>query len=278
MNDAVPTRPPASTPPRSMPVMSIKLELHTDHAQRVYRRAFDRLKGDLYVCTVRTVSNRMDTAAQAIETLITTEFSSVRKDLDSELERVEVMFDALKVSEMAQFERAEVFDAQYSTPRAKEYLDLLRKMDQLLMRYDTLWLLGEISTKQRVDRSHNWQRRLIKVANRLRELGNRTRNGLTREAQLRATGTPASSDTATAVPPEAATLDDDDDLDSSSEDETSEPAKSETSVTAQGSVGLPEREMAQVPAEEAAISESSPDTEARPARTRRRATAVAASG
>ncbi len=71
------------------------------------------------------------------------------------------------------------------------------------MRYDALWLSGHIETQQRWTRCQNWQRRLTKVANRLRELGNRTRTGLTRESEKRAQAvntTPAASPAAASDP------------------------------------------------------------------------------
>lgn len=200
MNDVAPPTARASAPPRTMPVFSCTLQLNTDFAQRVYKRSFDRLKADLYVLTVRTRSSGMDEAAKAIETVISEAFASARKDLESELERSDALLDDVKLSDLPEYEGALTTQAKYSTPRAKEYLDLLLKMDQLLMRYDALWLAGHIETQPRVARSQNWQRRMIKIANRLRELGNRTRAGLTREADKRngaTNGAPAASATAT---------------------------------------------------------------------------------
>jgi hypothetical protein len=168
-----------------MPVFSCTLQLNTDFAQRVYKRSFDRLKADLYVLTVRTRSSGMDEAAKAIETIISEAFASARKDLESELERSDALLDDVKLSDLPEYEGALTTKAKYSTPRAKEYLDLLQKMDQLLMRYDALWLAGHIETQPRVARSQNWQRRMIKIANRLRELGIRTRASMTREADKR---------------------------------------------------------------------------------------------
>lgn len=185
MNDAAPAPPRASVPPRPMPVFSCTLQLNTDFAQRVYKRSFDRLKADLFVLTVRTCASGMDEAAKAIEKIISEAFASARKDLDAELERSDALLDSVKLSDLPEYEGALSTKAKYSTPRAKEYLDLLMKMDQLLMRYDALWLAGHIETQPRVARSHNWQRRMIKIANRLRELGNRTRAGMTREAEKR---------------------------------------------------------------------------------------------
>lgn len=187
MNKVAPTTPRVNAPPRTLPEFSLDLTLNTEFSARVYRRCFDRLKGDLYVLTVRTRAGGMDEAARAIDAVIAEAFGSVRKDLDAELERSDALLDDAKLTELAAYQGVPVTKATYSTPQAREFLDLLLKMDQLLMRYDALWLGQRIDTQQRWSRCQNWQRRLTKVANRLRELGNRTRAALTREAERHST-------------------------------------------------------------------------------------------
>jgi hypothetical protein len=222
------------TPPRPTPVWSCSITLNTDFGQRVYKRAWDRLKADLYVCTVRTRSSGMDEAAKAIEGVITEAFESARKDLESELARVETLMDSVKLTDLPAYKGVQTLEVEFSTPRAKEFLNLIVQMDQLLMRYDALWLTGHIETHPRVQRSQNWQRRLIKIANRLRELANRTRTGINREIDKRTEkhagpATPPSDTVArpveehTASPPPAEDLEDiDSDLDSDTDHRFSE--------------------------------------------------------
>jgi hypothetical protein len=275
--------PPASSPSvtaRTMPVLSVTVRLNTEFAQRVYRRCFDRLKGDLYVLTVRTYAGGMDEAARAIETTLSEAFDTVRKDLDSELERTDVLLDHLKMQDLAEYEGAQPIKAMYSTPRAKEFLDLLCKMDQLLMRYDALWLSGNIEPKQRWTRCQNWQRRLTKVANRLRELGNRTRAGLTREAEKRAQGvSPAvsnpASDAGSSEPTQASSDAEDSDEETvgaaAGPDELPEEFRGPADLIAASENGAATESQ---PDTVVAVTVSEPDSAARPA-TRRRASRVA---
>lgn len=76
--------------------------------------------------------------------------------------------------------------AEYTSQQANRYLDLLLAMDQLLMRIDALWLSGLVEAKQRASRGYEWQRRLIKLANRVRDLGDRARRYLQEEQARRA--------------------------------------------------------------------------------------------
>jgi hypothetical protein len=175
---------PRTITPPATPVLSYALTLNTDFAQRVFRRTWERLKPDLYVLTVRTRASRQHEAAKAIEAIITDAFAKTRRDLATDLERTEVLMDHLKVTDFPKYKQTLNTEATYSTPRAKEFLLLLQQMDQLLIRYDALWLNGHIETHIRVDRSQNWQRRMVKICNRLRELAQTTRAKLARPPQL----------------------------------------------------------------------------------------------
>jgi hypothetical protein len=186
MNEVASAGPRPQAPPRTVPVFSLDLTLNTEFAARVYRRCFDRLKADLYVLTVRTRAASMAAEAKAIEMAIAGAFEAVREDLDAELERSDGLLDEAKLTDLPAYDGVPTTNATYSTPQAREFLELLLKMDQLLMRYDALWLGQRIDTQQRWSRCQNWQRRLTKVANRLRELGNRTRAALTKEAEKHA--------------------------------------------------------------------------------------------
>lgn len=170
---------------RTTPVWSCSVTLNTDYAQRVFRRYYDKVRGDLFILTVRTRATGLDEAANVLETMLSEEFGALRKDLQDELARTEALMEKVKLDRVPSYEGALSLQAQYSTPRAKEYLDVIVQMDQLLQNYDALWLTGYIETHARVNRSQNWQRRLIKTANRLRELGNRTKGGIQQEIDRR---------------------------------------------------------------------------------------------
>lgn len=174
-------REPRVVTPRGTPVRKMPITLHSEFAQRVYYRTWDRLKADLYILTVRTRTADQNEAAAALETIISESFDKARTDLSADLERTEVARDHYKVHEIPEYEDRLVTVATYSTPRAREFLALILQMDQLMTLYDTLWLAGFATTQEWVKRSQNWQRRLIKMTNRLRELANRTRVQLARQ-------------------------------------------------------------------------------------------------
>lgn len=168
---------PASRSPiqTAIPEFTRSVTLRTAYAQSVYRRNFERLKADLYVLTVRLHANGMEQAGKLVEQQCQEEFVKLGTDLNLEIQRVEVLMAKAGVKEDPTYERAQTFHAKFSTPKANEFLSLLIRMDSLLVRFDALWLTGEIDTHVRVDSSMNWKRRLTKVANRLRARGNQAR-------------------------------------------------------------------------------------------------------
>lgn len=166
--------------PRPMPALKVDVDFKTDFAKRVYNRTWDTIKGHLYTVTVTTLALGMDEAAQLYEKFIDEEMSKVEEDLASEIERADTAVRDAGITGYASYPAAEKFETEFTTPQARRYLNLILQLDQLVMRLDVLYLSGEIDTKACKSRSHEWQSRLIKVANRLREQAMTARRGMDR--------------------------------------------------------------------------------------------------
>lgn len=231
-------REPRIVTPRATPVSKCHITLNTEFAQRVFYRCWDRLKADLYVLTVRTRTADQNEAAGALESVISESFDKARTDLASDLERTEVLRDHVKLRDVPDYEDRLETVATYSTPRAREFLALIQQMDQLLVLYDGLWLGGFATTQERVQRSQNWQRRMVKITNRLRELANRTRVSLARQTEAApSVSSPAGAGTTSphaevdsAVGPEGAAASSSPALEESAEEPLSEEAEEEPGV------------------------------------------------
>lgn len=154
----------------TLPALRVDVTLNTEFAQRVYKRAWDRLKGDIFILTVRSRSVGRDDIAETSEQLLRDHFDKLRKDLSTDIARTDHLMDQLAITELGQYAGAKTIAAEFTTPQAKQYLDLVLSADQLIMRLDALWLNGEIDTKACKVRSYECQRRLIKLANRIRQV------------------------------------------------------------------------------------------------------------
>ncbi len=165
------------------PAWSRKLTLNTSYTQRVYNRVWDRLKADIFVLTVRTVAMGYVEAATAAEKLLSEQIEKIRADLSKEIERSDYLMEQCGITDLPSYDGAKTIAAEYTSPFANQYLTLIEMMDQSLLRLDALWLTGQVETAQRTNRSYEWQRRLIKLANRIRALGDQTRSGLRKQAE-----------------------------------------------------------------------------------------------
>ena len=186
---------------RTLPSLKTTITLNTAFTQRVYNRVWDRLKGDIFILTVRAHAAGLPEVAENAEKIINERFAEIRKDLDGDITRADTLIQNLGITELGQYDGALETDAEFTTPQAKVYLDLLLSMDQLIMRIDAMWLNAEIETKDCKARSYEWQRRLIKAANRIRELATHGRRTID-EAQAKRTK--AASTSTTASPTSAA--------------------------------------------------------------------------
>ena len=164
-----------------------EITLNTLHCQRVYKRVWDRLKADIFILTIPTRTMGFDEVADQAEKFLDEQFEKIRADLAADIERADVLMDEHALTDRASYgEAALSVTAEYTSPQANRYLDLLLALDQLLMRIDALWLSGLVEAKERTTRGYEWQRRLIKLANRLRDLGDRGRRYLQEEQAKRA--------------------------------------------------------------------------------------------
>jgi hypothetical protein len=167
-----------------VPAIQRKVLFHSAFTQRTFERTWDRLKGDIYVLCVRTRTLDLETAAQTAENLIEKEFSKLKNDLKEEQDRYTHLMNGAGITSMPTYPSMDV-EAEITSPQAMDWLALLELMDLVLMRLDSLWLQKEVETKARTARSYEWQRRFIKVSNRIRVLSDAARRSLQEELRKR---------------------------------------------------------------------------------------------
>jgi hypothetical protein len=151
-----------------VPALARALTLVTDHTQRVYRRVFDHLKADLFVLTVRTQAYGEGAVAAEMERFIAEQLDKARADLGADIERADVLMDEVGLRAMPSYPEALSVQAEFTTPYANRFLMLLEQLDAFLTRLDALWLSGYVETRIRNERAYLWQRRLIRLAGRIR--------------------------------------------------------------------------------------------------------------
>ena len=160
--------------PVSQAVVHINLKLRSRHTQRVYQRSYGTAQRALYTLSVMLRVYANDAEADQVGEVVNQMIATVRDDLAEEIARMEAVAETQGVNLGAvEYTQPQSFEAEISTPKAGQYLGLLREMDRFISLMDLLWLSGVYTDAQYNTGSYQWQRRLIKLANRLRNLAQR---------------------------------------------------------------------------------------------------------
>ena len=178
-------RAPRRRAPPPVAALSQTLSLQSPVAQRIYNRAFDRLKADLYTLTVSARTVDMDAAADVAEKFLKDAMDQLKRDLQEDIRRTDVLMDQNDIETTGNYPGAIELQASFTTPQAKRFLDLIQGVDTLAVRLDALWLNQIIDTRNCKDRQYQWQRRLFKTANRTREHAHSARRALTAAQERR---------------------------------------------------------------------------------------------
>ena len=192
---------PRQRAPLAVPSLSQTITLKTSISQRAYHRSYERLKADIYTLTVRTRTLDMDEAADLAETFLKNTFDQMETDLRDDIRRTDVSMEQADLSDTGRYEGAITRDATFTTPQAKRFLDVIVTVDTLVARLDALWLHGVIDTRNCKSRAYEWQRRLFKAANRIREHANSARKSIAAEVERRGRRAAPESDQDTDAPP-----------------------------------------------------------------------------
>lgn len=162
------------------PTYKRKMELHSDFSLRVYNRVYDHLGADIFTLVMKTQAANQREAQALAKQFIHNQFENLQAALNGEIERADILLDRFDVNELPTYGDELEFDAPYSTHTAAKFLDLIESMDQLLRRLDALMLNGLIEEMARNDRCYEWQRRLQKVAGKIRDVADQARSALRR--------------------------------------------------------------------------------------------------
>ena len=169
-----------------VPALHVNVTLHTALSQRVYNRCFEGIKGrHLHPVGEHPDTATLDPAADAAETFMAEAFDQLKRDLTEDIRRADTLMSENDITATGEYDTTTKVDAQVTSPQAKRYLDLIVAVDTLVVRLDALWLHEIIETRQSKDRAYQWQRRLFKTANRIREHANVARRGMQKAKERR---------------------------------------------------------------------------------------------
>ena len=158
---------------RSMPVLGRSITLHTDQAQYLYSRTFERAASSVYkVSSVLQIFAKPDEVEAALGVVIGL-LDNAEADMATDNEKLERLIANQAIEERPHYTSAQSFVAPVSSPLATRLVRLVAGLDKLVIAADTLWLYESFNDQQRNTLVQSWQSRLMRLNRRLVDIERR---------------------------------------------------------------------------------------------------------
>ena len=158
---------------RSIPMLARSITLHTDQAQFLYSRTFERAAISLYkVSSVLQIFAKQDDVDAALSVVIGM-IESAETDLGVETAKLERLITNQAIEERPIYTSAKPYTAPVSSPLAIRLVRLAAGLDKLVIAADTLWLYEFFNDQQRNQLIQSWQSRLMRLNRRLVDIERR---------------------------------------------------------------------------------------------------------
>lgn len=158
---------------RSMPVLGRSITLHTDQAQYLYSRTFERAASSVYkVSSVLQIFAKPDDVEAALGVVIGL-LDNAEADMATDNEKLERLIANEAIEERPNYTSAKSYVAPVSSPLATRLVRLVAGLDKLVIAADTLWLYESFNDQQRNTLVQSWQSRLMRLNRRLVDIERR---------------------------------------------------------------------------------------------------------
>lgn len=170
-----PTKKERNNADLSRPVFKRVLKVNSLQAQRVIERSFQRVSDSLFsIDVILRIIGEQDEIDQ-VESIIQEHIEKVSVDLDTATNQLKKLMEDNGIEGAPEYTSPNQYDIEINSPQVAQFAHLVRKLDNLMLLVDTLWLNSILTSKQRKDATYQWQQRLIKLAGRIIGIEKRAR-------------------------------------------------------------------------------------------------------
>jgi hypothetical protein len=170
-----PTKKERNNADLSRPVFKRVLKVNSLQAQRVVERSFQRVSDSLFsIDVILRIIGEQDEIDQ-VESIIQEHIEKVSVDLDTATNQLQKLMEDNGIEGAPEYTSPNKYDIEINSPQVAQFAHLVRKLDNLMLLVDTLWLNSILTSKQRKDATYQWQQRLIKLAGRIIGIEKRAR-------------------------------------------------------------------------------------------------------
>lgn len=144
--------------------------LVSTEANRVFRRCYNIAAKNLYaldvICTSLLSYEASKNTAETLDDL----FNEIHAEYDGEIARAKKLLEITGTTVDQAYSYQKNYTAEYSTPYALRYVELIELLDELIKLVMVLRATGGIESHSAQVRTYQWQQRLVRLSGRLRGL------------------------------------------------------------------------------------------------------------
>lgn len=156
----------------SNPVMSLEFSFSTLQAQRVLERMDKSVRRSLF--NIDVILHIIGDSEQAVETdkKVSQDLDTAAKELEAAIAETDsfMLARSLGIDNLVKYTDVHDVVLLIESPLTLKYIKLIKQLDNLIRRIDTLWMLQIIGSGQRSEHNAKWQARLIKLAQKIRNI------------------------------------------------------------------------------------------------------------
>jgi len=146
-----------------------EITLKSRFSQGAYTRIYESVSGSMYLLGIvlRIIGTEED--SQAVESVTDSMIDEVSTELHAECERLGLLMENNGIEDMeASYTSPMSVCAKITSPRGSRFLTMIEELDIIACRLDCLWLSNLISDQQYSNAGYMWQRRIVRLANKIR--------------------------------------------------------------------------------------------------------------
>ncbi|MGP9797068.1 hypothetical protein ACT3UJ_06885 [Halomonas sp. 86] len=167
----------------SRPIMDHTLVLYSLQAQQVMERSFIRVAYSLFSTDVilRIIGNEdeIDEVSDVIGSML----SEADKQLDTVIAQMEHLLEKHKVDGVDRYSNPVELAVEITAPTVRQFIQLVEKLDKLVMLVDSLWHAQVMTGKQRTAAARTWRQHINRTASRIIQTEGRARRSATNQGK-----------------------------------------------------------------------------------------------
>ncbi|MCA2486804.1 MULTISPECIES: hypothetical protein, partial [Vibrio] len=135
-----PTKKERNNADLSRPVFKRVLKVNSLQAQRVVERSFQRVSDSLFsIDVILRIIGEQDEIDQ-VESIIQEHIEKVSVDLDTATNQLQKLMEDNGIEGAPEYTSPNQYDIEINSPQVAQFAHLVRKLDNLMLLVDTLWL------------------------------------------------------------------------------------------------------------------------------------------